>query len=665
MEHRAEDHVSGGLKPYLAAMFIRAGFESAKSRAFAPPLSTKMAFWLQRLKRVSRVLPHSYSGNIFRRYNRDISLLSSPLVELPHSLATSNGQMGAREFSSHRFSTVSNVKHETPQSDLLTFIRSSIDFLEELNVLRNGDASLLKSLKGGGYSKQTEFTGEPHISSCSWDLLLCSPGCVSVDESGNRLFISDCEHHRIVVSDGRGKILDCIGSFPGFEDGEFETARLMRPAASFYLDAENCLYFVDSENNAIRKADMDRRVLETFYPPSQSMKKSGLWNWILDMLGMKRDVDTPSKGMDSESLIFPWHLIASEDSILVIDRSFETLWILDFTSAEIKEIVKGLPKVWEICGKIIMAKISLLKQMPPDQLEAHHNIEISDGRTPFDLVSSFAILQDGIIICDTVGQKVLRLCKESGAISNFQLSNFGILGLPYWMASSLETFYLSGDQFLGTDIDHFQCFKTLPGRVDIIVNLDISEDTELVEPLQGGSIWCQARGAASIASGAENNIMSTEKVGVAQQWYDELDNLALTTPELETSDEEESTVSYGETQENRIRFDCVVNTSPGTSEVIIYAALYLRLKGNSNSCESNQQKNAERIADALGAGRSGNTRRDSFIQLLLNSNVDLDGLVFVKPVHLRIKFDCLDHPKAENSRDIILTDSRFEVGVSL
>lgn len=38
-----------------------------------------------------------------------------------------------------------------------------------------------------------------------------------------------------------------IGSSPGFEDGEFENAKLMRPAASFYDVSEDCLYFVDSE----------------------------------------------------------------------------------------------------------------------------------------------------------------------------------------------------------------------------------------------------------------------------------------------------------------------------------------------------------------------------------------------------------------------------------
>lgn len=35
-------------------------------------------------------------------------------------------------------------------------------------------------------------------------------GCVSADETSNRLFFSDCNHHRIIVSDGNGEIMDCV-----------------------------------------------------------------------------------------------------------------------------------------------------------------------------------------------------------------------------------------------------------------------------------------------------------------------------------------------------------------------------------------------------------------------------------------------------------------------
>lgn len=34
--------------------------------------------------------------------------------------------------------------------------------------------------------------------------------CVAIDESNKRLFLSDVNHHRIVVTDGDGVILDCV-----------------------------------------------------------------------------------------------------------------------------------------------------------------------------------------------------------------------------------------------------------------------------------------------------------------------------------------------------------------------------------------------------------------------------------------------------------------------
>lgn len=57
------------------------------------------------------------------------------------------------------------------------------------------------------------------------------------------------------------------------------------------------------------------------------------------------------------------------------------------------------------------------------------------------------------------------------------------------------------------------------------------------------------------------------QVGVAQQWYDEIDHLAFSTPEIEAT-LEEGTMSLGEKiPEGKVEISCSVNSSPGTSEV--------------------------------------------------------------------------------------------------
>ncbi|KAK2637092.1 hypothetical protein Ddye_031884 [Dipteronia dyeriana] len=536
--------------------------------------------------------------------------------------------------------------------------------VEELNVQQNGHCDNLKST----WVKPNEVNKDPYLCSAVRNLLLHFPGCISADESGNRLFLSDSNHHRIIIFDGNGKILDCIGSCPGFEDGEFESAKLVRPAASFYDEDEDCLYVVDSENHAIRRADMGRRVLETLYPTcSISKKNNNLWTWIVNKLGFGRDNDTKSEEFDLQSLMFPWHLINSVDnSFLILNRSFETLWIMDSASGEIKEVVRGFPKILEIYGQLIMENVSLLEQIPHDQLPKQIDSSGSLKGLPYaGLISSVTAFQDHIIMCDTVGQRIMKLSRESGVCSNFQLSNFGILGLPYWLPFSLERVYATADGLQGVWTDHLQQFKLLPGRIDIQLSVDIPLDIVLVEPVQEGCIWRQARGVATEVSGAEGVAGSLEKVGAAQQWYDDLDNLAFSTTESELTVEDDNETSDLRSQDERVHIGCAVNTSPGTSEVIVYAALYMKLRKSPDQPEDSQEKYAARIADILNPERTGGIGRDSFVRFLLKSNRDLRDFTFIKPLHVRIKLDSLDHPKVGNSKEIILADSKIEVNVSL
>lgn len=135
---------------------------------------------------------------------------------------------------------------------------------------------------------------------------------------------------------------------------------------------------------------------------------------------------------------------------------------------------EGFPKILETCGQWIMEKVSLLKQIPCDWLQpqfesSHSQEELSYAR----LMSSLTTLQNHIFICDTgisfywimtiylsyeliwwvvycsyfiscvslVGQRILKVDGDSGVFSNLQFSNFGILGLPYWLSSPLERVY--------------------------------------------------------------------------------------------------------------------------------------------------------------------------------------------------------------------------------
>ncbi|XP_028804603.1 uncharacterized protein LOC114759567 [Neltuma alba] len=543
--------------------------------------------------------------------------------------------------------------------------------IQKLNMPPAGNSESINQLKFTSW-KLDGITKDYYMCSSLQNLLLCYPGCISADESGNRLFLSDCNHHRIIVSDGNGVILDCIGSSPGFEDGDFEFAKLRRPAGSYYHAAEDCLYFVDSENHAIRKADMEARSVETLYPTSASKKSSvRIWTWIMNKLGLESNVDTnvdeTSDVFDSKTPVLPWHILRSvDDTLFILDRRFQAVWIMDLASAKIDKILKGSPEINEICREQITKKSSLLDHLGYDGFQ--QQIEYTcfvEGLPHSGLLSSLTTLQNQIFICDTVGQRILKVDGESGVCSNFKFSNLGILGLPYWMTSPLETFYATGNGLSEVPIDHRQSFQLLPGRIQIQLIVDVPQDTELVQPLDETCIWRQARGAATEVSLIEDVPGSVDKVGVAQLWYDELDNLASPKPESEQAVPDDNLNDNLMVEDKEICITCNVNTSPGTSEVIIYTVLYLKLRRDPNSQEENPEIHAGRILDIMSSGRYVKMERDLWSEFLSKSKGDLRDLIFMKPLHIRIELHSLDHPKAENERDIILTDSSIQVKVSL
>ncbi len=64
--------------------------------------------------------------------------------------------------------------------------------------------------------------------------LLSFPGKISADAKTNRLFISDSNHNRIIITDEKGGIQDVIGNGSiGGEDGSFDSASLNHPQGTF------------------------------------------------------------------------------------------------------------------------------------------------------------------------------------------------------------------------------------------------------------------------------------------------------------------------------------------------------------------------------------------------------------------------------------------------
>jgi thiol-disulfide isomerase/thioredoxin len=94
------------------------------------------------------------------------------------------------------------------------------------------------------------------------DLPLAFPGKVLADEKSKRLFISDSNHNRIVITDFSGKLIETIGNGTAAKnDGDFAGASFIRPQG-LALDGD-FLYIADTENHLIRRANLKTKRVET------------------------------------------------------------------------------------------------------------------------------------------------------------------------------------------------------------------------------------------------------------------------------------------------------------------------------------------------------------------------------------------------------------------
>ncbi|HET6881347.1 MAG TPA: thioredoxin-like domain-containing protein, partial [Pirellulales bacterium] len=101
------------------------------------------------------------------------------------------------------------------------------------------------------------------------------PGKVLADAKGNRLFIADSNHHRIVAATLEGKLLATIGSGQlGASDGSYDKASFNHPQG-MALNGDT-LYVADTENHLLRKVDLNSQQVTTIAGTGQQ-RREYLW----------------------------------------------------------------------------------------------------------------------------------------------------------------------------------------------------------------------------------------------------------------------------------------------------------------------------------------------------------------------------------------------------
>jgi thiol-disulfide isomerase/thioredoxin len=148
------------------------------------------------------------------------------------------------------------------------------------------------------------------------------PGKLAVDPRGKRLFISDSNHHRIVVTDLEGNFIEAIGSGRmGLDDGPYERATFRRlQGLAFH---EGRLYVADAENHALRVVDLEKRRVSTLAGDGTQ----------------GRDYTGGASGR-AQRLSTPWDVAASGGKIYIAMAGTHQIWVHEVESG-ISRVLSG------------------------------------------------------------------------------------------------------------------------------------------------------------------------------------------------------------------------------------------------------------------------------------------------------------------------------------
>ena len=145
--------------------------------------------------------------------------------------------------------------------------------------------------------------------------VLSFPGKVLADQQRRQLFVADSGHHRIIVTDFEGQILDTIGGgTAGLVNGSWDNARFNQPQGMTLSSGGRYLYVADRANHAIRVVDLFQRTVDTLAGTGQSTHRV-----------------TPGSPL-STSLASPWDVERVGDQIFVAGAGRHQIWVIELSS---------------------------------------------------------------------------------------------------------------------------------------------------------------------------------------------------------------------------------------------------------------------------------------------------------------------------------------------
>ncbi len=178
------------------------------------------------------------------------------------------------------------------------------------------------------------------------------PGKVLADEANGRLFITDSNHNRIIITTLDGELQEVIGSGAiGREDGDYRQASFDHPQGLALRDST--LYVADTENHLLRKIDLASRKVTTI--AGTGVQRRGSWPGLE---GVQRAEDVPDRSVGrpkETALNSPWALWVHQDRLYIAMAGPHQIWVMPLDESEIgpyagngrEDIVDGplLPRI--------------------------------------------------------------------------------------------------------------------------------------------------------------------------------------------------------------------------------------------------------------------------------------------------------------------------------
>lgn len=166
---------------------------------------------------------------------------------------------------------------------------------------------------------RTPFAVQPNASAAS--SVLRYPSDVAIDKHGDRLFIADAGHNRILVATLDGELVRVVGTGEqGFADGGATEARFNQPQGISVSQDGMRLFVADTRNHAVRVVDLESWEVKTVAGTGARL----------------RSIPSGSVAARETDLASPWGLVEHAGTLYVSMAGSHQVWSMDLETGEIQ-----------------------------------------------------------------------------------------------------------------------------------------------------------------------------------------------------------------------------------------------------------------------------------------------------------------------------------------